>query len=297
MRDTQSEGQRGLRCGARWLDLSQPCVMGILNVTPDSFSDGGKLFGTHAGRAAVSVTQSIEMAAGMVADGARLLDVGGESTRPGAAVVSVQEELDRVLPVVEALATRFDAIVSVDTSTPAVIEGAARLGAGMVNDIRALTRPGALDAAVASDMAVCLMHMQGDLQTMQAEPHYQDVVGDVFDYLQLRLSACLQAGIAAERLTVDPGFGFGKTVMHNYQLLQALARFAQLEVPLLVGMSRKSMIGKVVDRPVGQRVAGSVAAAVLAVERGADIIRVHDVRETMDALKVVAAMKAVEVRD
>jgi len=271
--------------------------MGILNVTPDSFSDGGKLFGTHAGRAAVSVTQSIEMAAGMVADGARLLDVGGESTRPGAAVVSVQEELDRVLPVVEALATRFDAIVSVDTSTPAVIEGAARLGAGMVNDIRALTRPGALDAAVASDMAVCLMHMQGDPQTMQAEPHYQDVVGDVFDYLQLRLSACLQAGIAAERLTVDPGFGFGKTVMHNYQLLQALARFAQLEVPLLVGMSRKSMIGKVVDRPVGQRVAGSVAAAVLAVERGADIIRVHDVRETMDALKVVAAMKAVEVRD
>lgn len=271
--------------------------MGILNITPDSFSDGGKLYADRASRAAVRVDEAVRVAADMVADGATILDVGGESTRPGAAPVPAQEEMDRVLPVVEALQAQFDVIVSVDTSTAEVIEGAARLGAGMVNDIRALQRPGALQAAAASDMAVCLMHMQGDPQTMQVEPHYQDVVEDVLSWLQQRMDVCVSAGIKRERLLVDPGFGFGKTVRHNYQLLQALPRFAQLQLPLLVGMSRKSMIGKIIDRPVTQRMAGSVAAAVLAVERGAHIIRVHDVRETMDALKIVAAMRAVQDRD
>lgn len=271
--------------------------MGILNITPDSFSDGGKLFAARNGRLSASIDHAVRIAAEMVADGAKLLDVGGESTRPGAAPVSVQEELDRVLPVVEALLERLDIIVSVDTSTPEVITGAARLGAGMVNDIRALERPGALQAAVNSRMAVCLMHMQGDPRSMQAEPEYQDVVAEVLTYLQARVAACREAGIGIERLSVDPGFGFGKTVRHNYQLLQALPRFAQLQIPLLVGMSRKSMIGKVIDRPVAQRLAGSVAAAVLAVERGANIIRVHDVGATVDALQVVAAMNAAGSRD
>lgn len=271
--------------------------MGILNITPDSFSDGGTLFATHNGSPSAAIDSAVRIAADMVVDGAKLLDVGGESTRPGAAPVSVQEELDRVLPVVEALLERFDIIVSVDTSTPAVIAGAARLGAGMVNDIRALERPGALQAVVNSEMAVCLMHMQGEPRSMQAEPRYQDVVEEVLTYLQSRVVVCRDAGIGIERLAVDPGFGFGKTVRHNYQLLQALPRFAHLQVPLLVGMSRKSMIGKVIDRPVTQRLAGSVAAAVLAVERGASIIRAHDVGATMDALQVVAALNAAGSRD
>lgn len=297
MTETPIEGQRALRCGARWLDLSQPCVMGILNITPDSFSDGGRLFGVQDGRPSVSLDRVVRTAAAMVADGAKLLDIGGESTRPGAVAVSAQEEQDRVLPVVEALTARFDVIVSVDTSTPAVIAGAARLGAGMVNDIRALERPGALQAVVDSEMAVCLMHMQGEPGSMQAEPSYQNVVEEVLGYLQGRVAVCREAGIGGERLAVDPGFGFGKTVRHNYQLLQALARFTQLRLPVLVGMSRKSMIGSVVDRPVTQRLAGSLAAAVLAVERGASIIRVHDVGATVDALQVVAAMKAAASKD
>lgn len=286
-----------LHCGSRWLDLSQPRVMGILNITPDSFSDGGQLFTGHERHAAAMVNRVVDAASRMVHDGAHLLDVDGESTRPGAITVSEQEELDRVLPVVEALTQRFDVVVSVDTSTPAVMRAAARLGAGMINDIRALSRPGALEAAADSGLAVCLMHMQGEPRSMQHSPSYDDVVADVLAFLQERIGACQAVGIEIERLLVDPGFGFGKTVRHNYQLLDALPRFVELQLPLLVGMSRKSMIGNVTDRAVNERLAGSVAAAVLAAERGADIIRAHDVRETVDAMKVVAAMKAAADRD
>jgi dihydropteroate synthase len=271
-----------LRCGHHALDLARARVMGILNVTPDSFSDGGDFATREA---------ALRHARQMVADGADLIDVGGESTRPGAPPVSVAEELDRVIPVIEALAGQLAVPVSVDTSKPEVMRAAVAAGAGLINDVAALRRPGALAAAAALRVPVCLMHMQGEPGTMQQDPAYGDVVAEVAAFLAGRLAACEAAGIPRERLLVDPGFGFGKTLAHNLALLRGLPRLAELGAPVLVGLSRKSMIGALLgDVPAGQRLHGSVAAAVLAVERGAAIVRVHDVGPTVQALRVVAAV-------
>jgi dihydropteroate synthase len=271
-----------LRCGHHTLDLTRARVMGILNVTPDSFSDGGDFVTREA---------ALRHARQMVADGADLIDVGGESTRPGAPPVSVAEELDRVIPVIEALASELAVPVSVDTSKPEVMRAAVAAGAGLINDVAALRRPGALAAAAALRVPVCLMHMQGEPGTMQQDPAYGDVVAEVAAFLAGRLAACEAAGIPRERLLVDPGFGFGKTLAHNLALLRGLPRLASLGVPVLAGLSRKSMIGALLGGvPVGERLHGSVAAAVLAVERGAAIVRVHDVGPTVQALRIVAAV-------
>ncbi|WP_373186286.1 dihydropteroate synthase [Halopseudomonas sp.] len=270
-----------LPCGDRELDLSSAHVMGILNVTPDSFSDGGHF--VHAGQAMRHVEQ-------MIADGATLIDVGGESTRPGAATVSPEQELDRVIPVVEAIRQRFDTIVSVDTSTPQVMSAAAAAGAGLINDVRALRRPGALRAAASTGLPVCLMHMQGSPQDMQQAPQYESIIDEVSAFLVERVAVCAQAGIPADRLLLDPGFGFGKTLEHNFQLFAGMQRLLSLGCPLLVGVSRKSMIGQLLDRPVDQRLAGGLALAVLAVRSGARIIRVHDVAQTVDAIRMTEAV-------
>jgi dihydropteroate synthase len=275
----------GLQCGGRFLDLSHPVVMGVLNITPDSFSDGGCF---------VERQQALAQARAMVAAGAAIVDVGGESTRPGAAQVSEQEELDRVIPVVEVLAAELDAVISVDTSTPVVMHEAEAAGAGLINDVRALQRAGALEFAARSDLPVCLMHMQGQPGHMQDQPQYSDVVPEVMTFLEARVAACESAGVSRRRMLLDPGFGFGKTVQHNLSLLRHLDQFAALGLPLLVGMSRKSMIGALLNKPVSQRLHGSVAAAVLAAERGADIIRVHDVEATVDALTILRALCAAE---
>jgi dihydropteroate synthase len=271
-----------LRCADQTLDLSEPVVMGVLNVTPDSFSDGGRFF---------SVDAAVEQGVRMAVEGAALIDVGGESTRPGAQGVSVEEELRRVLPVIERLRARTSAIVSVDSSKPGVLRAAAAAGAGLINDVRALREPGALEAAAAAGCAVCLMHMQGTPDTMQRAPHYHDVVQEVRAFLAARVAACRAAGMAAERLAVDPGFGFGKTVEHNLTLLRHLAELAADGAPVLVGLSRKSMLGTLTQRQPGERVHGSVALAVIAALNGARIIRAHDVAPTVDALKVVAAVR------
>jgi dihydropteroate synthase len=271
-----------LRCGPHTLDLTRPRVMGILNVTPDSFSDGGRFASREA---------ALNCARAMAAEGADLIDVGGESTRPGAAPVSVQEELDRVIPVIEALAGDLPVPVSVDTSKPEVMRAAVAAGAGLINDVAALRRPGALAAAAALGVPVCLMHMQGEPGTMQHDPTYGDVVGEVAAFLAARVAACEAAGIARGRLLVDPGFGFGKTLVHNLALLRGLPRLAALGLPVLAGLSRKSMIGALLGNvPVGGRLHGSVAAALLAVERGAAIVRVHDVGPTVQALRILAAV-------
>ena len=262
--------------------------MGVLNITPDSFSDGGQLF--RAGR--VNFDAVLYRAEAMAGAGAALLDIGGESTRPGAEPVPEDEELDRVVPVVEALAGRVDAMLSVDSSTPAVMRAAAAAGAHLLNDVRALTRPGALEAAAASGLPVCLMHMQGTPDTMQAAPRYADVVAEVEAFLRERVAACRAAGIDGEAIVLDPGFGFGKTVAHNLSLLQGLPRLSALGHPLLVGLSRKSLIAKLLGRSVDERLPASLALAVLAAERGASIIRAHDVAETADALAMVAALQA-----
>jgi len=275
----------GLRCGTKLLDLSSPVVMGVLNVTPDSFSDGGFFVGRD---------KAVVRAGYMLECGAAIIDVGGESTRPGANPVSVQEELDRVVPVVEALVQEFQCIVSVDTSTPEVMLAAASVGAGLINDVRALKRPGALGVMASLDLPVCLMHMQGQPDTMQQNPKYKSIEQDVVEFFVRRIDACVSAGVAKERILLDPGFGFGKTLEHNVALLGGLAQFLSLGLPLLVGLSRKTMIGAILDKPVDRRLHGSVAAAVLAVERGAKIVRVHDVLETVDALKVVAAIRGIE---
>lgn len=275
-----------LACAGHSLDLSRPRVMGILNTTPDSFSDGGELY--RAGQ--VSLDAVRRRAEAMLADGADLLDVGGESTRPGAEPVSEAEELDRVVPVVELLVREFDALVSVDTSTAAVMRDTAAAGAGLINDVRALTRDGALQAAAASGLPVCLMHMQGTPQTMQNDPSYDDVVGQVRSWLLQRVDACTAAGIERDRLMLDPGFGFGKTLRHNLLLLRNLDQLAETGLPVLVGLSRKSMIGKLLDRETDQRVPASLALAVLAVERGACIVRTHDVGATADALAMCQAL-------
>ena len=271
-----------LRFGKQELDLSIPQVMGILNVTPDSFSDGGELW--RDGKPVLD--QILRRADAMVQAGASLLDVGGESTRPGAAQVTESEELDRVAPVIEALAARFDAVLSVDTSTPAVITACAQLGAGLINDVRALTQPGALQAAAATRLPVCLMHMQGDPRTMQAAPSYADAASEIIAYLQARIAVCVHAGIGSDRLLIDPGFGFGKTLTHNLELLKAIDRFSALECPVLVGLSRKRMLGTITGKPEKERVAAGLAAAVVAVMKGARIVRTHDVAETVDALQV-----------
>jgi dihydropteroate synthase len=274
-----------LQLRTRRLDLSVPVVMGVLNVTPDSFSDGGRFTAPEA-----AVYRAREMAAA----GAALLDIGGESTRPGAPPVSVTDELSRVLPVVERAAALGLAPVSVDTTKPQVMTAAAAAGAEMINDVRALSAPGALEAAAASGCAVCLMHMQGEPRTMQSAPAYGDVVEEVYAFLAGRIEACVRAGIPLERLVVDPGFGFGKTLAHNLTLMKHLARFSALEVPVLVGVSRKSMIGALTGRPVSGRLAGGVALAALAVAAGARIIRSHDVAETFDAVKTTAAVLAAD---
>jgi dihydropteroate synthase len=276
-----------LRCGRHTLDLASPVVMGILNVTPDSFSDGGRLYG----HGAAHLDQCLRTAEQMLADGAAILDIGGESTRPGAAPVSSDEELARVLPVVEVIAARLDTVISVDTSNPVLMREAARCGAGMINDVRALQRDGALAAAAASGLPVCLMHMQGEPGSMQDDPHYTDVVGDVCQWLQARATACEAAGIERQRILLDPGFGFGKTLAHNLALLKHLDRLAALRYPLLVGLSRKSIAGKITGKPVGERLAASLALAQFALDRGALILRVHDVAATSDMLKIWRALR------
>lgn len=272
-----------LHCGKQVLDLSRAHVMGILNATPDSFSDGGR---------DATLAAALQRALAMVADGASIIDIGGESTRPGAAAVSVQQELDRVASLVELIAAESDVIISVDTSTPAVITETARLGAGLINDVRSLQREGALTAAAATGLPVCLMHMRGEPQTMQDAPHYEDVAAEVMLFLQQRMAACAQVGIAPERIVLDPGFGFAKNLQHNYELFQRLPELWQLQRPLLIGVSRKSMVGNVVHKPVDQRLSGSLALAVMALERGAKILRVHDVAETMDVLKIFNAVQS-----
>lgn len=272
-----------LHCGKQTLDLAQAQVMGIVNVTPDSFSDGGRYNNLEV---------ALQHALQMHALGASIIDIGGESTRPGAAVVSAQQELDRVAPLVELIAAECDAIISVDTSTPMVIQESARLGAGLINDVRSLQRDGALEAAAASGLPVCLMHMRGEPQTMQNEPHYADVAAEVITFLQERMAACAQAGISAERIVLDPGFGFAKNTQHNYELFQRLPELLELQRPLLVGVSRKSMVGNILAKPVEQRLYGSLALAMMALERGAKILRVHDVAETMDVLKIFNAVQS-----
>jgi dihydropteroate synthase len=281
-----------IRLGDRILDLSSPRIMGILNVTPDSFSDGGTLrLEGESGVFRVSVDRALRRAEAMMEEGAAIIDVGGESTRPGAPVISEQEEQDRVLPVLEAIVSRLDVAVSVDTSTPSVIAASIAMGVGLVNDIRALGRAGALALLRDNHVAVCLMHMQGEPATMQHGIAYTDVVTEVYEFLQQRVLICEAAGIARERLLLDPGFGFGKQPAHNLRLLRELSRFAGLDVPLLVGLSRKSMLGAITGRPIDQRLAAGVAATVYALINGAAIIRTHDVAATADTIKVHQAVR------
>lgn len=271
-----------LDCAGVPLDLSTPRVMGVVNVTPDSFSDGGRY---------LSPAAAVDRARAMVQEGAAIIDVGGESTRPGAAAVSAEAEIERVVPVIEALRARFDVPVSVDTSKPQVMRAAVAAGAGLINDVRALREDGALAAAAECGVPVCLMHMQGEPRTMQDEPRYQDVVSEVRNFLAERVAACVAAGMRRQQLLVDPGFGFGKTLEHNLQLLRALPTFQGMGLPVLVGLSRKSLIGAVLGAPVGERLIGSVTLAALAAWLGAAVVRVHDVRETVQALRICAAVQ------
>lgn len=267
----------------RLLDLRQVQIMGILNFTPDSFSDSGKFF---------SLDKALVQVEKMLNDGAYIIDIGGESTRPNAPIVSEAEELDRVIPLIEAVRQRFDCLISVDSSKPVVFREAARAGVDMLNDIRALTEPQALETAAELALPVCLMHMQGTPQTMQQAPHYDDLLDDVADFLNQRIFACLQAGIEQSHIILDPGFGFGKTIEHNFALLKHLNAFVASGFPVLAGLSRKSMIGAVTNQPVEKRLVGSVVGALLAAQNGAKILRVHDVEATADALKVWQAMQA-----
>jgi dihydropteroate synthase len=274
---------RVLDCAGRALRLDRPRVLGIVNVTPDSFSDGGR-FG--------SVEAAVAHGLALAAEGADVLDIGGESTRPGAAEVSEQEELDRVIPVIERLAKETPLPISIDTSKPAVMRAAVAAGAGLVNDVHALRREGALEAVAELGLPVILMHMQGEPRSMQSDPQYDDVVAEVRGFLAQRLFACEMAGIAKSRIVLDPGFGFGKTLAHNLRLLRQIGRFLELGCPVLAGLSRKSMIGQLTGREVGERSAGSLAAALYAVAEGALLLRVHDVAATVDAVKVWTAIDA-----
>lgn len=271
---------RLLHCGKYRLSLERPLIMGIVNVTPDSFSDGGAFFDTDA---------AIAHAHQLVEEGVDILDIGGESTRPGAAPVPVEQELARIIPVLRGL-RGLDVPISIDTVKTEVMRAALDEGAAIINDITALSAPGALELVAASDAGVCLMHMQGEPRTMQAAPHYEDVVAEVKDYLAARMGAALAHGMARERIMLDPGFGFGKTVAHNLSLLRHLDAITALDVPVLVGWSRKSSLGAITGRPANDRLAASVAAAMLAVQRGAAIVRVHDVAATHDALAVLQAV-------
>ncbi len=265
--------------------MNRPKVMGVLNITPDSFSDGGSYLEPGV---------ALQRAERMVAEGASIIDIGGESTRPGARSVSVQEELERVMPVLQRIVEELGIPVSVDTSKPEVMEGALGAGAAMINDIRALQAPGALDVVAASQASVCLMHMRGVPATMQREPRYGNVVAEVKDFLEERMRACAVAGIDRERIVVDPGFGFGKTLAHNLLLLKNIEKIRELGAPVLVGLSRKSMLGTILDASVEERLYGGLAAAALAVWQGAHIIRTHDVRPTVEVLKVCNALKEAE---
>jgi dihydropteroate synthase len=271
-------------CGNFKFDLSRPLVMGIVNVTPDSFSDGG----LHLQRDA-----ALAHAHQLIAEGADLLDIGGESTRPGAKPVGIQEELDRVLPVIEGL-RGAPVPVSIDTFKPEVMQAAIAAGAQMVNDINALQDAAAMNAVAGANVAVCLMHKQGDPQTMQQQPNYQNVVAEVSAFLRERIAASEAAGIRRDRIAIDPGFGFGKTLAHNLTLLCELSKLSELDVPILAGLSRKSMLGAVTGRDVGQRLPASIAAALIAVQRGANLVRVHDVGATVDALKILDAVNGAD---
>lgn len=275
-----------LICGRHSLDLSRPVVMAILNVTPDSFSDAGRYYSSGT----VDLDGILRVSEDHLAQGALILDVGGESTRPGAKAVSEQEELDRVIPVIEALVKNLDALVSVDTSRPLVMREAAAKGASLINDVRALQLDGALSAVAKTGLPVCLMHMQGQPQTMQDKPQYSDVFRDVSGFLQQRIEAAHHAGIAKNKILLDPGFGFGKSLDHNLGLLRQLPDLVDLGYPVLVGLSRKSLLSPITNRAIEQRLAGSLALALLAAQAGAKIIRVHDVAETVDVLKVLAAV-------
>jgi dihydropteroate synthase len=261
--------------------------MGVINTTPDSFSDGGTLYQG----AVLDLDLCLQRAREMVTAGASILDIGGESTRPGAEAVPLQLEIDRVLPVMEAIQSELEVRISVDTSTPALMTAAAELGAWMINDVRALQRPDAIQAAAQTGCEICLMHMQGQPDTMQVAPEYGNVVAEVGAFLAQRAAACIEAGISRQRLWLDPGFGFGKSLEHNLALLAGLPELAQLGYPLLVGLSRKSMIDKILGRAVDQRLAAGLGLAVLAAERGARIIRTHDVAETVDAVAMVSALQ------
>jgi dihydropteroate synthase len=271
-----------LRCAGRVLSLDTPVVMGVLNLTPDSFSDGGRYLEPDA---------ALAQAERLASEGATILDIGGESTRPGAAPVDTDEELRRVLPVLERIAARVPVLISVDTSNPEIMRRAAAAGAHMINDVRALRAPGALQAAAATDLALCLVHMRGEPAEMQRAPHYDRVVAEVVGFLAGRIGACEEALVEPERLCIDPGFGFGKTQAHNHELLARLGEFAVLERPIVVGLSRKSLVGALTGRPLPERLAGSLALATIAVLRGADIIRTHDVAATLDAVRVACAFR------
>lgn len=265
----------------RDVDLSKPKVMGVLNVTPDSFSDGGRFN---------SLDAALRQAEQMVKCGAAFIDVGGESTRPGAAPVSIDEELNRVCPIVDRISKNLDVVISVDTSTPEVMEESVTLGAGLINDVRALQRSGAQSVALKLDVPVCIMHMQGSPEMMQNNPLYSSVVENIAEFLMGRAEQLIQAGFNRDKIIIDPGFGFGKTLSHNLQLLKGVDKLVNTGYPVLVGLSRKSMIGTILDKPVDERMIGSVAAAVIAAYKGASILRVHDVQETVDALSVVQAL-------
>jgi dihydropteroate synthase len=270
-----------LDCGGRALDLSRVAVMGIVNVTPDSFSDGGVF---------LDPARAVEQALRLAEEGADILDVGGESTRPGAQPVSAQQELDRVVPVIEALRAAVSVPISIDTAKPEVMRAAVAAGAGFINDVQALRAPGALQAAAESKVPVCLMHMQGEPRTMQHNPVYTEVVGEVREFLAARRAAAIAAGIARERIVLDPGFGFGKTVEHNLALLRRLGELRALGAPLVVGLSRKSLIGALLGLPLHERLHASVALALIAARAGAAIVRVHDVRATREALRMMEAV-------
>ncbi|NNB60957.1 dihydropteroate synthase [Pseudomonas fragi] len=282
---TSVQSSTRLPCGNRVLDLAHTHVMGILNVTPDSFSDGGRFAPLDA---------ALRHAEAMVLAGATLIDVGGESTRPGAPVVSPQAELDRVAPVVECIARELDVIISVDTSAPIVMTEVARLGAGLINDVRSLRREGALQAAAATGLPVCLMHMLGEPGDMQDNPRYEDLVGEVSAFLADSMVRCAAAGIGPERIVLDPGFGFAKTLQHNLSLFKHMEALHALGRPLLVGVSRKSMVGQTLNRPVAERLYGSLALAALAMTKGARILRVHDVAETVDVVRMIAAVDSAD---
>jgi dihydropteroate synthase len=271
-----------LRAGKYVIDLKSPRVMGILNVTPDSFSDGGRYIETE---------DAVRHAGAMIEAGADIIDVGGESTRPGSAEALIQHELGRVIPVIEGIVGKFDIPISIDTSKAEVMRAAVSAGASMINDVFALRREGAIDAAVAAGVPVCLMHMQGTPRSMQLAPEYTDLPADVIKFLARRIKACVNAGLSREQLIIDPGFGFGKNDQHNLEILSKLREFAELGVPLLVGLSRKRTLGNLTGKSTEHLAAASVAAAVIAVQNGANIVRTHDVADTVDALKIVSAIQ------